>query len=128
MPELPRSVLKAVLGVPAVLRTSARVLWRGELAAHSLESLRSLRACGQQLQPDTHAISAAWGCFSEVASLEFAQLRQTFAATHAAQTQGEDGGGAACVGEPLTWTPLIQLQWFAPFYSGGGYSSEVKWH
>jgi len=28
-------------------------------------------------------------------------------------------------GNTLTWKPSIHLQWFAPFFSGGGYSSEA---
>ena len=94
-----------------------------------------MRACVQMLAPDAQALAAALECASEVTRLEAAQLWGSADLSAGAPVAVESRGGnppraPAEPGPhgdagPLAWRPQIQLQWFAPFFSGGGYSSEA---
>jgi hypothetical protein len=100
-----------------------------------------MRACVQMLAPDAQAVTAALECASEVTRLEAAQLWGSADLSAGAPVAvasrggnpprapadpGPHGGGPhGDARPPLEWRPQIQLQWFAPFFSGGGYSSEA---
>jgi len=83
------------------------------------------------LAPDAQALAAALECASEVTRLEAAQLWGSAAGAPGPARSGNltratgvpHGEGHAR--PPLAWRPQIHLQWFAPFFSGGGYSSEA---
>ena len=92
--------------------------------ARAASAARGVRACTSLVQPDAHAIAASWECMLEVvSSLELVHLHRA-APTSAEALTGRQTHNVVPAGT-LAWTPKISVQWFAPFWSGGGYCSEA---